>query len=100
MKKIIALLLLCVVLCTGCAGKLIGTWQAEGTENTMELRSGGVGIMAGSLGEYEVKYRVKGDKLLFTDDAGAEGVLTYELDGDVLTTYDYNGNPTVYNKVK
>lgn len=100
MKKIIVLCMICVLLCTACAGKLIGTWQAEGTENTMELRSGGVGIMAGSLGEYEVKYRVKGDKLLFTDDAGAEGVLTYELDGDVLTTYDYNGNPTVYNRVK
>ena len=100
MKKIFAMCLLCLLLCAGCSANLKGKWQAEGSDNTMELRSGGVGIMSGVIGEYEVKYRVKGNELRFTDDAGSVGVLTFELKDGVLTTYDYNGNPTVYKKVK
>lgn len=100
MKKAIVFVLLTVLLiCTACGNPLVGKWRQTDSVNEMEFHQDGTVTLIGAASELTMRYRAKGDTLHFTDDAGMESEVTYTLEGDTLTTYNYNDVATTYTRV-
>lgn len=103
MKKVISLMLVCVLLVSTLAGcsqlALLGTWDAEGSEITFEFGGKGSMVFYYSWGtkEVDMEWEVDGDELIMRVTDGDENFTVrqkFRISGKSLEFLDDDGDVT------